>query len=183
MKLLHAFLVCICLLGATQLAWSQVKESADHVIPGYLDPKTGKFTTQIASGAKAKPDAQATGAGVLFREQFDIAITNYDQPSGSTVVCSVGLNSYGDAGGDYSETASVTATTTGTGFSCTVPVLALWTLQNPTMDTIEASISVSLYSGSSPSVLNLTERTSTQSLSLTQPGNTQTVVNSINFTL
>ena len=185
MKVTQAFVVWLCLLGATQLAWSQVKEPAAHAIPGYLDPKTGKFTTQITPGATAQPDAQAaaTSTSVFFREQFNIAIANYDQSSGSTVVCSVEMSSYGDAAGDYEESASVTATATGNGFSCDVPVLTLWTLQTPTTDTISASITVSLYSGSSPSLASLTSRSSTRSLTLTQPGNTQTVINTINISL
>jgi hypothetical protein len=181
MKLPQTFLVCLCLLGATQLALSQVKEPAAHTIPGYLDPATGKFTTRIAPAATASKDAQAevTGTSIFFREDFQISVANYDQP-GSTAVCSVSMASSGDADYyyDYEDEASVPATPTGGGFSCDVPVLTLWTLQTPTSDTITASVTVTIYSQTTPVPIY---RSSTQSLSLAQPGNAQTVVNTVHF--
>ena len=177
MKLPQAFLACFCLLGATQLAWSQVKEPGVSAIPGYLDPTTGKFTTRIAPATQRNAQAAVTGTSILFREDFQVSIANYDQP-GSTAVCSVYMSSGGDANGTYEEEASVAASSVGGGFSCDVPVLTQWTLQTPGSDTIFASVTVSIYSQTSPVPIY---RSSTQTLSLAQPGNTQTVVNSIAF--
>lgn len=186
MKMPQTVLVCLCLLGATQLAKSQVKQSAAHTIPGFLDPATGKFTTRIAPNVH-KNDAAATGTSIFFREDFQISISNYDQP-GTTAVCEVSMSSYGDTiGVYYSEDESVAATAVGGGFTCDVPILTLWTLQTPTTDGIDAYVSVTIYTPgqTSPTTLAPTVyRSSTQSLpSLTQPTNGQTVVQTINFQL
>jgi hypothetical protein len=187
MKLSQALIVCVCLLGATQLVKSQVKESAAHGIPGTLDPATGKFTTRLGSAnTQTSPEVAGSTAStsVLFREDFHISITNYDQ-SGTTAVCSVDLTG-GDAGGSYEEEASVSAAASGGTFSCDVPILTQWSLQTPTTDSVYAAITVTIYTAGSatgafgtPTVY----RMSTRSLTLTQPGNTQTVVNNVNFTL
>jgi len=179
MKLLQAFLVCLCLLGATQLAFSQVKEPAVHTIPGFLDPTTGNFTTRIAHAPTATGDAQAevTGTSVFFRETFQISIVNYDQP-GTTAVCSVSMSSYDDSNGFYEDDATVPATPSGSGFSCNVPLLTLWTLQTPATDMISASVTVTIYSQTTPVPIY---RSSSQSLTLAQPGNTQTAVNTVKF--
>lgn len=184
MKMTQAFLVCICVFGATKLASSQVKAPTAAAIPGYLDPATGKFTTRIASAPTVPPDAQGqpavAGTSVFFREDFQIQIQNFDQPSNATVICSVEMTSF-DANGYFSESASIPATVTGGGWSCDVPVLTQWTLQNPNSDTISATVSVMIYTQTTPLPVY---RSSTQTLpSLTVPANTQTVVNSVSFKL
>jgi hypothetical protein len=188
MKLTQAFLVCLCVLGATDLAWSQVKEPAGRPIPGYLDPATGKFTTRIAHAATAQPDPAAgvSSTSVFFREDFQIYIANYDQ-KGTSAICSVDMTSYDDAGGTYDEVSSVFATAVGSGFSCDVPVLTLWTLQTPTTDMITATVTVTVYTPNSQTSPVLIYpggyRSSTQSLTVAQPANGQTAVNSIKFSL
>jgi hypothetical protein len=179
MKMLQTILVCFCFLGAAQLASSQTKPAS---IPGFYNPATGKFTTHIESNAKAQPDA-STGTNIFFREQFNITITNYDQPSSYQAVCTVTLAS--DDEGGYSETAAIPATASGGSWTCVVPILTLWKLQTPTTDSIYASVSVDIYSPTATPVAGYIPvyRESTQSLSLTQPGNAQTIVNNILFQL
>jgi hypothetical protein len=184
MRMSHAFLVCVCLLGATQLAWSQTKAAA---IPGYYNPTTGEFTTHIASSARPQPNAEAalTGTSIFFREEFNITISNYDQPTTAQAVCIVTMYSFGDSNGStFGETASTPATLNGNTWTCDVPVLTLWTLQTPTTDSISATVAVDIYSSNStvPGGL-LLMRESSQSMTLAQPGNTQTAENSIFFHL
>ena len=180
MRMPHAFLVCVCLLGATQLTWSQTKAA---VIPGYYNPTTGDFSTHIASSATAQPDVQAalTGTSIFFREDFPIKITNYDQPASAQVVCSVTLILEGDAN-PFSEIAQAPAAYSGGTWSCDVPVLTLWTLKTPGTDAIIASVSVTIYSQISPTAPTIL-RESTQSFSLTVPANTATVENNVTFQL
>lgn len=185
MKMSQAFLFCVCLLGATQFAWSQTKGAT---IPGFYNPTTREFTTRSASSAPAKPDTQTAlaGSGVFFREQFNITIANYDQPSSDQAACSVSMDSYGDSNGaSYHETASVPATSNGSGWTCEVPVLTLWTLESPTTDSISVTVDVYIYAPNQTAVDELLPnlRESEQSLTLSQPGNTQTVVNTLTFQL
>lgn len=179
MRMPHAFLVCVCLLGATQLAWSQTKAAT---IPGYYNPTTGEFTTHVASSATAQPQAALTGTSIFFREDFPITITNDDQPAGAQVVCSVEMFEVGDANGSFSEVASVAAVYSGGTWSCDVPVLTLWTLKTPTTDQIDASVSVTIYSQISTTAPTI-YRQSGQSFLLTVPANTQTVENNVSFQL
>ena len=169
MKMPHAFLVCVCLLGAGQLASSQTKAAA---IPGYYNPTTGEFTTHIASGATAQPDVQAalTGTSIFFREDFPIKITNYDQPAGAQVVCTVTMIEEGDANAGFSEIAQVAAVYSAGTWSCDVPVLTLWTLKTPATDTITAQVSVTIYSQISTTAPTIF-RQSNQTFLLTVPAN------------
>ena len=179
MRMPHAFLVCVCLLGATQLAWSQTKPTA---IPGFYNPTTGEFTTHIASNATAQPQAAPTGTSIFFREDFPITITNYDQPAGAQVVCSVIMLLEGDANAGFADSASALAVYSGKTWSCDVPVLTLWTLATPATDRITANVSVTIYSQISPTAPTI-YRQSTQSFILTVPANTATVQNNVAFHL
>jgi hypothetical protein len=179
MRMPHAFLACVYLLGAMQPARSQIKAAA---IPGYLDPTTGAFTTRVASSATPTPQVSLTGTSVFFREDFPITITNYDQPSNAQVVCTVSMLSLGDANGTFSDAASVAATPSGGGWTCDVPVLTLWTLKTPATDTITGSVGVEIYTQTPAAGLAIT-RESSQSFSLTIPANTATIENSYTFQL
>lgn len=185
MRLPHALLLCVCLLGVTQLTWSQTKATA---IPGYLNPSTGTFTTRVSSSATPQPDAEAAlaGTGIFFREQFNITITNYDQPTSDLVACEVSMSSTGDSNSSYfHELEVVPATASGGNWTCSVPVLTLWTLQTPGSDSIYATVSVYIYAPGQTAVDGLLPslRESDQSMILTQPGNTQTVMNNVSFQL
>jgi hypothetical protein len=182
MKMSQMFLVCVCFLGAAQLASSQTKATA---IPGFYNPTTGKFTTHIDAGARAQPASTpaTTATPIFFREQFNITITNYDQPSSWQAVCSVSIGS--DDEGGYGESAAVVATAVGSGWTCSVPILTLWMLQTPATDSIYADVSVDIYSPSATPVNGYypAYRESDQSLTLPQPGNSQTVENAVAFSL
>jgi hypothetical protein len=180
MRMPQAFFVCVCLLGVTQLAWSQSQNKVP-AIPGYYDPLTGQFTTHIASGA-AHTDAQAalTGTSTFFREDFQVKIWNYDQLTDAQVTCSAVITTV-DTNGLFEDSYSVPSVSSGGSWTCDVPVLTLWTLQNPDTDVLHASVSVTINGGSG--FCCASTRTSSQSFSLTVPGNTQTIVNNVVFQL
>ena len=186
MKSSQLFLVCLAFLGSTQLGKSQVKRPA--AIPGYLDPATGKFTTQLAPAAAeqaAQPNAAAaTGTSVFFREVFSITIQNYDQSANSNVVCAASITTYESGSGySYTDVASVTASPYGNGFTCNVPVLTTWTLNTPASDSISVTLTVtSVPSGASTNSIG-PGRTSFQTFTIAVPGNSQTVYNNALFTL
>jgi hypothetical protein len=55
MRALKVMFVCMCLVGITQLVWNQDhgvdagRGTRGRVILGYLDPRTGTFTTKAQS--------------------------------------------------------------------------------------------------------------------------------------
>jgi len=190
MRLSKALFVCVCLVGLTQLVWSQSNSfGASHGkgVPGYLDPRTGKFTTQVQNhggDTGANPDA---GTAVLFREQFNITITNYDQPTTNVlVVCSANISSYGDPNGYYYDDASIVATQSGKNYTCDVPILTSWTLQNPGSDTITAYVTVDfvqVFTLNGTSAIESIRRQEPPYMTLPVPQNGHTVITTLNLTM
>jgi hypothetical protein len=148
--------VCVCLVGLTPLVWgqndpaqsqltqNQVKEfggNQDHtVIPGFLDPRTGRFTTQAKNSIA--PTA-APASTFIFNIVFNFTIQN-DLPPGSTTTCNVSIYTT-DPAGTYSEGGSGTATSGGT--ACTVTFLFSWALATNATDVLGINYSVSGYGG------------------------------------
>ena len=190
MTLSKAIFVCACVAGLTQFLWSQNSGfgiSHEKGIPGYLDAQSGKFSTQIqGSGGHAAATPELTGTPVFFREQFNITISNFDQPSNALAVCYAEISTFDDANGAFDDSASVTATLSGGTWTCDVPILTLWTLKTPGSDSISACVHVSIFQAYS--VGSATEavdsRDSSQPcLTLSVPANGQTVVNTSTFNL
>jgi len=187
MRMSKVVLVCICLVGSTQLVRSQDKGIGafqDKGIPGFLNPHTGTFTTR-APGSNGGQISSLTGTPILFREQFNITITNYDQPSNSLVVCDAHIST-SDANSGFYDSATVTATSSGNTWTCDVPVLTYWTLQTPGSDTVTACVDVSilqLFTLGSVTEAESGRESEQPCLTLAQPGNTQTVVTNFTFEL
>ena len=189
MRLSKALFVCVCLVGLTQLVWSQnngLGISHGKGIPGYLDPRTGKFTTQTQNhggNAEANPD---TGTAVLFREQFNITITNYDQPTTGLVACNANISTDDSGTGIWYDEAAIVATKSGSNYSCDVPILTSWTLANPGSDTIYACVKVNFIQGFSNNGATALESFRDQEppcMSLSVPGNGQTVKTNVSLTM
>jgi hypothetical protein len=164
------FLGFFCLIGIAPLVWSRSQgqplpagtPGSSHGIPGYLDPKTGTFTSraQIAS-----PDVQAAGTTrILFRLIFPITIDINDQSSANTTSCSVDIST-SDAAGFVEDSGS----TVGNANGCTVTILAQWDLATPTADKVSISFDISS-SGSGGA-----RSTSHSIAQISMPGNTQTI--------
>jgi len=190
MKISKAVFICVCLAGLTQLVWSQNRSSEafqDKGIPGYLNPRTRTFTTQAQdSGVKQEATAGFTGTPIFFREQANITITNYDQPTSGVTICRAQISSISDANIGFSDSQSVTASLSGNTWTCDVPVLSLWTLQTPTTDSLSLCVSieiVQLYTLGSFTTAESARESSQPCLTLPMPANAQTVVTNFTFQL
>jgi hypothetical protein len=185
--------VCLCLAGLTQLVWSQNKsvEAAHGThwrgIPGYLDPQTRNFTTKAeSSGASSRAGSEEplSGTEVQFRETFNFSIAALDVPPSAVIFCYASMSTE-DSNGNFYETNTTVATRTGSSATCSVPLLANWTLVNPTTDTISAYYEA--YSEQSVAVGSYTEVIErygeAPSLTLPVPANLQTVNNPVSVTM
>jgi len=191
MRLSIALFVCVCLVGLTQLVWSQnngLGISHGKGIPGYLDPRTGKFTTQVQNhggDAVANPE---TGTAILFREQFDITVDNLDQPTKNVlVVCEADIGTYDSGSGtSWYDSASIVATLSGSNYTCDVPILTSWTLASPGSDTITACMHVEFIQAYSVGGVSAAEDFRDQEppcLSLPVPANGHTVTTDVGLTM
>jgi len=186
MKASKAILVCVCLIGLTQLVWSQNQgfpASRDGGIARYLDSRAGMLTPQAQRAADASPEL--TGTSILFREQFNVTVTNDDQSTSDAVTCVLEISTE-DYNGYFDDTARVFATRSGSTYTCDVPVLALWTLQTPTTDSIYACLKVSFAEGitvgpNSTAYIVRHQEYPCQTLSV--PGNDQTVITTVSVTM
>jgi hypothetical protein len=142
MRISKLIFVCVCLVGLTQLVWSQNQHLTGglgrqaHGIPGYLDPRTGTFTTR-AQSAGVPPDASEelvpTLTSIYARYVFTFSFKN-DQPTSATTSCTVDISTSDSSGLFYDESASALAASNRT--SCTVTILFLWYLASPTTDQV-----------------------------------------------
>ena len=139
------------------------RSSKTRRIPGYLDPRTGTFTTKAKSSATGQAAVGTTT--ILARLIFNFTILN-DQPGGNTTTCSVSITPT-DSAGFYSEEASSTAT--GGGTACTVTLLFSWDLATPNSDVVNISYSITSSGGGQ-------SRSSSHSLpSVPMPTNFETI--------
>ncbi len=137
MRISKLIFVCICLIGITQLVWSQNQHvgaaKQSHGIPGYLDPQTGTFTTK-AQPSETAEEPPTTFTTILARLVFNFTIAPNDQPTTATTSCTVTLTTTDSSGLVYDESATAIATNNGT--ACKVTVLFSWSLASPTQDQI-----------------------------------------------
>jgi hypothetical protein len=167
MKIAKQMFAClICLVGLAPPVRSQNRPSkSDQGIPGYLDPRTGTFTTKAKRSATGQAAPAATTT-IVARLIFNFTILN-DQPAGATTTCYLSISPT-DAAGFYSESASSTATNGGA--SCTVTLLFSWDLATPDADMVNISYSISSSGGGGQS------RSSEHSLpSIPMPTNFETI--------
>jgi len=145
MKLPITIFVCVCLVGLTQLVWSQQLDRPNaHGVPGYLDPKTGTFTTKVQTpeADKANPLSASFYFGTY---KLDIAATLYTPvPSGGIVTCSGTVDEYGDPSGAYNEEASAIATGSGSSWKCDMTIPYAWLLSSPSTDNVDVSYSIEI---------------------------------------
>jgi hypothetical protein len=146
MRILKLMFVCMCLLGLNQLVWSQNQPTGSqtqnvgtskqaHGIAGYLDPRTGTFTTKVQRSRVGNKTPGLTE--IVARLIFTFNIVYNDQPASATTACTVDLDTSDSSGLFYSE--SSTAIVAKGGATCTVTVLFDWLLATPTQDQINVS--------------------------------------------
>jgi hypothetical protein len=156
MRMSKLILVCVCLAGVTQLVWSQngslnaAPVGRAHGIPGYLDPRTGTFSTKVQADAQSSENPELTPAvatevfGVWY---IQLTISLYTTPaSGDIVVCGANLD-VGDTypAFGYEEEGATQATVSGSTATCTVTIPYLWYLATPKTDMVTVTYDVSLY--------------------------------------
>lgn len=150
MSILKRIFCCVCLIGLTQLIWSQNSNSSiapgsrAHGVPGYLDPRTGTFTAKVHADASPVPDAVTysvlTGSWV-----FTIPVTlNSKTQSGDLLACEIDLSVSDPVTNIYHEKSVSTVTSPGASPTCTVTIPYSWVLTAPTTDTVVISYDVSL---------------------------------------
>ncbi len=145
--------LCVCFIALTPTVRSQndpqnqVANKAQAVptqlpqIPGFLDPKTGMFSTQAKALTPLVAVATTnTIARLIFN--FQILSDNY----GATHTCTVYL-SVADAGGSYNDYGS--AQSPNGGQTCQVTVLFSWDLATPATDLINVQYTVGWSGGGS----------------------------------
>jgi hypothetical protein len=147
MRISKLIFVCVCLIGLTQIGWSQNQHLSKQSrgIPGYLDPRSGTFTTRAQSSGTNSEGAELNPAltTILARLIFNFTILN-DQPANAVTSCTVALSTLDDSSGlFYDESATSIATKSGT--ACTVTILFSWALASPTTDTISVDYHISSF--------------------------------------
>ena len=183
MRMSKLIFTTVCLVGLTQLVWSQSEHFSapakqSHGIAGFLDPRTGTFTTR-AQGSSVMRDASEeppTLTNILARYVFTFNIEYNDQPASATTACTVDISTSDESGLFYDESSTALATKSGT--ACTVTILFYWGLANPTADSvsveyhIESFQAVALGGTSTPEVFRSADHTIAP---LAVPSNGQTV--------
>jgi hypothetical protein len=147
MKALRVFCAVVCLLGLTQLVWSQREAPtvSKHGIPGFLDPQTRTFRTQVEN-SNGSPNATT---GTYYYGTINVTLTVYTAsafPAGTTYVCEVNTTVF-----DYPLTqgnnAWVIAPAPSKGYTtCTTPINYFWQLSTPQTDRVYIDYYVTAYS-------------------------------------
>ncbi|MBV9302916.1 MAG: hypothetical protein JOY62_04200 [Acidobacteriaceae bacterium] len=183
MKLVNLIFASICVIGLTQLGWSQSHRNRDarHGVLGYFDPETGTFkpmTPQALEEGAAPPASPTTGTFV-----FNITITIKSSiPTSDTIVCTATADTDDVSSGRFmDEEASVAAKRTGNTATCSVTIPYSWPLSSASSDTVGLSYEVEAFSSTTTGALT---RLSTQSLpSIKVPANGATTTETIASTI
>ncbi len=151
MRMSKLILVCVCLVGLTQLVWSQNSNlsiapgSRAHGVPGYLDPRTGTFTAKVHADPQASVSPDVTYTVQTGTWEFSLPVTlKTAAQSGDILACEVDLSTYDPLTLDYSERAATSVASPGASATCKVNIPFSWVLTTPTTDTVSISYSVSL---------------------------------------
>jgi hypothetical protein len=107
-------------------------------IPGFLDPKTGMFSTQAKA---AIPTVAVATTSIIARLIFTFQI--FSDNAGAATGCNVSLN-VNDAAGYYQESGS---SHSPDGQNCTVIILFSWDLATPQTDTVNVQYFVNWQGG------------------------------------
>jgi hypothetical protein len=182
MKISKRILVCVCLVGLTQFVWSQ-NQTIGAQGQGVSHPET--FPAAAHYRVSHPGDVPLSGTPILFRENFVFTISAGDIPAAAVIFCYASMST-DDTNGEFYESNEVVATRSGSTATCTVPLLAKWTLVNPTTDMIDAEYETYAEQGFAigGGGWDSTERSGDgPDLSLPVPANTQTVTNDISVTM
>jgi hypothetical protein len=151
MKKSSIILASVCLVGLTQLVWSQNASSVgigqhnqSHGVAGFLDPHTGVFTSRAHALQSSEAQEPTTPTTVPFEIVVNGAWHLSTVPKSTDIVdCEVHVNLFGDTN-NYVEDAATLATISGSTATCNVLLPVEWTLTNPTTDTFSVDYSISI---------------------------------------
>jgi hypothetical protein len=173
--------VLACFLGLTMNLWSQSNLPVKG-IRGYLDPRTGLFHSLPQA---ALPDAEVPPPapfGGKFVFNFTITV---DSAIASTakIICEATASTEDVASLNLIlETASVTATRSGSTATCTVTIPYSWNLSSATTDKV--SLTYQIFAGPSSTTNPLATRVSEQNLkTISVPANGATTTETITATI
>lgn len=148
MKISKIIFAVVCIVGLTQLVWSQDEAmgARERGIPGYLNPKTGTFSTRAQSeSSEALPNVAATYYYGTITITMIVSVAS-SFPSGTVFRCTGSANTSDSGGGEFYEDASVTAPAPSGGkTTCTVTMNYYWQLSTPSSDYIGLSFEVDAF--------------------------------------
>ena len=152
MSMSKVIFVSVCLVGLTQLVWSQNGSASasgqTRGIPGYLDPRTGAFTAKLQPAVRSveSPDAAPTALTEVYGK-WNIVLTiqvTTALATGDTIGCEGDLEAEGAPSG-YSESGVTLAKVSGGTATCTVSIPYAWYFSAPTTDdTVGVSYGISI---------------------------------------
>lgn len=153
--------VVACFLGLNINLWSQ-SVPAVNGIRGYLDPRTGIFHSMPHPDVQEAdvPPPAATGGKFVFNFTITVSST---LASTAKILCEASASLEDVASLNFiTETASVTATRSGSTATCTVNIPYSWNLSSASTDKV--SLSYQIIGGVPTATIPLATRTSGQSL-------------------
>lgn len=167
------------LASALLMAGSAWAAGPQKGVPGFLDPKTGLFTTHAAAQRDqgANPDANAVYNGTLTLK-INITLKS-GFPTDSEFMCTQNASVF-DPAGVYLANKTVRAVRTGSTATCTVPVYYSWLLSSPDQE-ISQTYTVTIVSNTGGTLYQATA--ASESGSVEMPANGGTVTKTVSVTL
>ncbi|HEX5683853.1 MAG TPA: hypothetical protein VFY73_07435 [Ideonella sp.] len=119
----HAMLSSALLMAGS--AWAASPQKS--MIPGFLDPKTGAFTTQVPPLQQGIAPQAATYNGTLILKVNITLKSGF--PADSEILCTQNAT-VSDVAGSYHANKTVRATRSGSTATCTVSLYYSWVLSS-----------------------------------------------------
>jgi hypothetical protein len=173
--------VFACFLGLNINLWSQSNPAANG-IRGYLDPRTGIFHSMPHPDLQEADVPPPATFGGKFVFNFTITVSS-TLASTAKILCEASASTEDAATLNFIvETASVTATRSGSTATCTVTIPYSWNLSSATTDKV--SLSYEIVAGVPTATVPLATRTSAQPLkTISVPANGATTTETIAATI
>jgi len=173
--------VVACFLGLNINLWSQ-SIPAVNGIRGYLDPHTGIFHSMPHPDLQEADVPPPAAFGGKFVFNFTITVSS-TLASTAKILCEASASTEDVSTLNFiAETASVTATRSGSTATCTVTIPYSWNLSSSTTDKV--SLSYQIIAGVPSTTIPLATRTSEQSLkTIAVPANGATTTETITATI
>ncbi|HEV8690494.1 MAG TPA: hypothetical protein VGQ91_09385 [Ideonella sp.] len=170
----HALLSSALLMASS--AWAAAPQNG--LLPGYLDPKTGTFTTQAAAQRAQGVIPDATIYNGTLTLKINITLKS-GFPTDSTILCTQNASVF-DLAGSYTASKTTRAARTGSTATCTVSIYYSWLLSSGDQE-ISQSYFVSIINNGTGSLYMADAATLSGSVEM--PANNGTVTKTVGVTL